>query len=296
MQSNLSPDEHDSPDKYPNQSSGDEYQPRSMSSIGGSVLQPRRTNKQPIYKDDSDSSSQMFDNSVNNSDNEDDYRKVENRRPKPSTKNPTKGKQQKRKSRKTRKSAGSADSDSDQDGSVFQFEEDVPDDFGDTTSSSNEAEPTASQDELNSSNSENENDVSNPAKQVKEFHIIQEIIGIREENQDQDDNEEEDDFTNSLYYVKWTGLSFIHSSYLTKEQIESIPGGSAALKKYLTKIHRGYGSLSQSLSIPSLLTIDDNLVSANYFEVDRIIGKRLYEYENDDLNHINIIRNPNLME
>lgn len=266
-----------------------------------------RKRKAPMYRDDGDYSGpdSPYHGALSSSDVEDFKNKKKNNgssqsKSKKNKKNANnnvnnKNSKKKRKYHKRAKTAADEVDDNDdvdeEDANDDEVEEEVPDDFGDTTSSSKSNSESSSDDEQTPLSSQPEAESS----KHKEIPLIQEIIGIKEGNEPNVTEDEEDEFQNdpnTLYYVKWTSLSYIHCSYLKNEQIMNISGGQSALKKYQTKINRGFRSLSQSLSIPNLMTLDDTAVSANYFEVDRVIGKRIYHFDQDH----NPINNINLQE
>ncbi|OHT13629.1 SNF2 family N-terminal domain containing protein [Tritrichomonas foetus] len=97
--------------------------------------------------------------------------------------------------------------------------------------------------------------------------LVQQIVGVKGS---EDINEDESDEENPTYYVKWTGKSYIHCSYVQKNDLMVMSGGENAIKKFNNK--KRQGDLSQSLSIPSLMTLNADELSANWFEVDRVIA------------------------
>ncbi|KAK8835567.1 choline dehydrogenase 6 [Tritrichomonas musculus] len=123
---------------------------------------------------------------------------------------------------------------------------------------------------------------------------IQQILGVQDESSDQDNKEQNgseineetnNNNTNSneenvKYYVKWSNLSYIHCSWLTSSQINLIPGGSAALRKFKRKTSDD--ELSRSSSIPSLLTASQDDLNSNWFHVERIIGHKTEQEEKTD--------------
>ncbi|OHT16762.1 SNF2 family N-terminal domain containing protein [Tritrichomonas foetus] len=184
-------------------------------------------------------------------------------------------------------------------------EEEVPDDFGDTSTSSNSSSDNSDLEDKEQGDNVDESNENFPIdvqqKPQKEIPLIQEILGVKETD-DSNDYSENESSDNRLYYVKWTGKSYIHCKYLPKSEIESISGGSVALRKYQNKVKRN--GLSQSLSIPSLMTLDSFEVSANWYEVDRIIGDTLMyddnnsnEYHPENINdNSHSINNENIHE
>ena len=167
---------------------------------------------------------------------------------------------QKRKVGRPRKSAWIMD-----DTSSGSEEEEIPKDFGDTSASDNSSSDNSDSDEFGSNHfgGKHPQKTSQP-KPEKEIPLIQEIVGIKE-------NESDLDNANVVYYVKWTGKSYIHCSYLPKDEVMNISGGAAAIKRYNNKTKKN--GISQSLSIPNLMTVGSMEISANWFEVDRVIAQ-----------------------
>ena len=98
---------------------------------------------------------------------------------------------------------------------------------------------------------------------------IQQILGVKESDSAQDEKFDS-------YYVKWADLSYIHCSWLSYDEVMSTPGGDIALRKFKKKTSDD--DLSRSSSIPSLLTASQDDLNANWFHVERIIGKRDNQY------------------
>ena len=93
----------------------------------------------------------------------------------------------------------------------------------------------------------------------------------------------------TLYCVKWNGLNYAHCSLLKKEQIILISGRKLALENFQARDKQTFESVPSSFPILNLLMPDDNRILLDYFQVGRIIGKRIYHY-NDD-NHFNRLPN-----
>ena len=111
--------------------------------------------------------------------------------------------------------------------------------------------------------------------------LIQKIIGIKKDTYDIQDGSQ------SLYYIKWAELSYIHCSYLNKTQIMNITGGPSSMNEFETKINQSANSLMQSTSFPDLLVFNDSIILPDYFTVDRIIGKRIFHYDENQFKKLN---------
>lgn len=91
-----------------------------------------------------------------------------------------------------------------------------------------------------------------------ELPVVQTILG-----QDEDNSE--------LFYVKFTDKSYIHCRWMTEEDLLISHGGEMALSRYRKKRQRV--DLTNSLSVPRLLSFGENAVDPLWFQVDRVIDK-----------------------
>ncbi|KAH0798843.1 SNF2 family N-terminal domain containing protein [Histomonas meleagridis] len=111
-------------------------------------------------------------------------------------------------------------------------------------------------------NDEEFRDEENEEEEEKEPDIVQNILGIKEDFDSQNDE--------TLYYVKFHEKSYIHCKWLNEEQINSLEGGEAALRRFKTRSSNSI--MTHSLSIPSLVSYDETIVNSDWYEVDRIIN------------------------
>ncbi|KAH0790123.1 SNF2 family N-terminal domain containing protein [Histomonas meleagridis] len=133
--------------------------------------------------------------------------------------------------------------------------------FDDTTDSSEREDSTGSN-EGNQKESASQKLFMFEKQALMDFEnhfYVEKVIGVKEETSESDDPQ---------YYVKWLGKSYIHCSWVPRSELVNLENGEASLKKFLKKSNNG--TLNNSLSIPSLVTFNDE-INANWFQVDRII-------------------------
>ncbi|OHT14974.1 SNF2 family N-terminal domain containing protein [Tritrichomonas foetus] len=75
-----------------------------------------------------------------------------------------------------------------------------------------------------------------------------------------------------LYFAKFSDKSYKHCRWMTEIDLILTPGGELALRRFRNKSKKV--SLTNSLSLPELLTFDENYVDSQWFEVDRILDDR----------------------
>lgn len=104
-------------------------------------------------------------------------------------------------------------------------------------------------------------------EEEEENEIVQNILGIKDEFNEEDSEKKDKE---DLYYVKFFEKSYIHCKWLTENQILELEGGESALRRFKSRSNSTH--LSHSLSIPSLLSVDETIINSDWYEVDRIIN------------------------
>jgi hypothetical protein len=122
------------------------------------------------------------------------------------------------------------------------------------------------------SSTESDFDTEAEEEEMEDSLVIQNILGERDPDETTEHTEEEAGDESKQYYVKFVDKAHIHNRWLKEWEIIEFDGGENALRRYQIKLDRN--GLSQSLSIPSLLTVDDAQVNSFWFEADRIIDQR----------------------
>jgi SNF2 family DNA or RNA helicase len=100
--------------------------------------------------------------------------------------------------------------------------------------------------------------------------VVQNILGERDDEMTNDTTEEES--PSRQYYVKFMNRAHIHNRWMGEEDITELEGGESALRRYQGRLERN--GLTPSLSIPSLLAVDDSQVNSFWFDVDRILDEK----------------------
>jgi SNF2 family DNA or RNA helicase len=99
---------------------------------------------------------------------------------------------------------------------------------------------------------------------------VQQILGERDDATATQTDDESGD-SDQQFYVKFAGKAHVHNQWLTERAILDMEGGESALHRYHSRLQ--HFSLTQSLSIPSLMTYDDSTLNSAWFEVDRILDE-----------------------
>jgi chromodomain-helicase-DNA-binding protein 7 len=99
----------------------------------------------------------------------------------------------------------------------------------------------------------------------KEPHLVQQVLGIQ-------GTEDTVDLDAPVYYVKWTGKSYIHCSWVPRAELLALSGGHTAIRKFESR-SKSF-ALSQSLSLRTLMTYGNNDFNSLWTTVDRVIGYR----------------------
>ena len=97
---------------------------------------------------------------------------------------------------------------------------------------------------------------------LKDLPLVAQVLGVKEETQETED---------PVYYVKWTGKSYIHCTWLPKSELMEISGGENAIRKFTTKQKKT--AMTSSQSIPSLMMLGNEEVVSAWTKVDRVIGE-----------------------
>ena len=96
---------------------------------------------------------------------------------------------------------------------------------------------------------------------IKDVPLVQQVLGVR------DGCSEED----PVYYVKWTGKSYVHCTWMPRSELIEISGGENAIRKFVSKQKKN--GMTTSSSIPSLLTLGNEEIASSWMTVDRVIGE-----------------------
>jgi chromodomain-helicase-DNA-binding protein 7 len=75
-----------------------------------------------------------------------------------------------------------------------------------------------------------------------------------------------------VYFVKWTGHSFIHCPWVSQMALSGLSGGDVAVEKF--QAGSKSAMLTQSLSLQSLPSFGADDVNSVWWNVDRVIGHR----------------------
>lgn len=97
---------------------------------------------------------------------------------------------------------------------------------------------------------------------LKELPLVQQVLGVKEGTEETE---------NPVYYVKWTGKSYIHCSWVSRDELVEISGGDLAIRKFLSK-QRKVG-MTSSQSIQSLMMLGSEEVASSWTRIDRVIGE-----------------------
>ena len=139
-----------------------------------------------------------------------------------------------------------------------------------TTSSSKYSETMTSEDQINidSSSSDEFPETSEESKDNLNSNEPKKVLGIKYVD---------DDKSEKLYYVLFSGLSYIHCRYLTEKELVSTKRGKAALSKFNLKLSNNI--LMKSDSIPKLWTFEDLDPQPEYYQVERVLDANEIEEE-----------------
>ncbi|OHS99099.1 SNF2 family N-terminal domain containing protein [Tritrichomonas foetus] len=108
-------------------------------------------------------------------------------------------------------------------------------------------------------------------EEEEEEEVIQNILGQKDVFTDHITDNTESETEDIEYYVKFQNKAYIHCQWMKFEEIIQLKGGEGALKRWNNK--SSGRELAHSLSIPSLLALDESEINTIWYEVDRIVDE-----------------------